>query len=76
MGKSIKRQRCRNGHDISGVNGSWQLSGRGDPYLTCRICNSIRAKAWRIANADYLVRKKPKPGMKKPGPTLAVGWDK
>jgi hypothetical protein len=60
---------CRAGHDLTGANGSWQLSGRGDIYLTCRICNAKRARLWRIANAHRLRRKHTK-GKKKPGQTL------
>jgi len=51
---------CRAGHDLSGHNASWQAAGNGHVYLTCRICNSKRARAWRIANAHRLRRKRVK----------------
>jgi hypothetical protein len=52
--KRLLGRRCAAGHLIEGANGSWQLSGRGDPFLTCRRCNALRAKLWRAANADRL----------------------
>lgn len=42
---------CAKGHDLD-VLGSRQLGGTLGFYLTCRECNRVRARKWRLDNKD------------------------
>jgi len=45
---------CAAGHPLTNDNKNWLFNGRGEPYVACRECNRIRARAWRKKNAARL----------------------
>ena len=47
---------CRRGHNLR-EHASVQFDGEGFPFVHCRECNRVRARAWRVKNHGRLVRR-------------------